>query len=286
MITVNNLQFRYPGANTDTLNGLSFSFREGEIFGFLGPSGSGKSTTQKILYKLLAGYRGEVDVGGEELSSLGQGFFHRIGVGFELPNHYLKLSGRENLQLFGQFYKKSRLRSADDLMEQVGLLEDADKKVEGYSKGMKMRLNFIRALLHDPEILFFDEPTSGMDPANAQVIKDMIRAERARGKAVFITTHNMFTADQLCDQVAFIHRGELVARDSPANFKHQHGQDRVRVSYSPTLQLADAEFPLEDIGGNKAFREALQAAEVRSIHTLEASLEEVFLQLTGNTLQS
>lgn len=284
MITAKNLRFTYPRSTTEVLKGLDFKVRKGEIYGFLGPSGSGKSTTQKILYKLLGGYEGEVKIDGKELKAQGSEYFHQIGVGFELPNHYLKLTGRENLKLFSQFYRKEKLRDFDELMDMVGLLKDADRKVEGYSKGMKMRLNFIRALIHDPELLFFDEPTSGMDPGNARLIKDCILDLRDKGKAVFITTHNMFTADELCDRVAFLAEGEIVATDSPAQFKLDHGSDWVKVELEDSGTGASHQFPLAGIGENPDFLAAIRQAPVKTIHTQEASLEEVFLKLTGKVL--
>ena len=284
MITVKNLRFTYPGAVEEVLRGLDFTVERGEIFGFLGPSGSGKSTTQKILYRLLTGYDGTVTVDGSDLSGLGRAYFHQIGVGFELPNHYLKLSGRENLKLFSQFYRPEKLREMDELFDRVGLLPDADRKVEGYSKGMKMRLNFIRALLHDPDILFFDEPTSGMDPGNAMRIKELILELREQGKAIFITTHNMFTADQLCDRVAFIDKGNLVAMDSPKQFKLDHGKHRVRVELVGEKIGAAHEYAVEGIGENGDFLNLIRENEVKTIHTMEATLEEVFLKLTGKEL--
>lgn len=282
MIDVMNLRYTYPQSVSETLKGISFRFGQGEVFGFLGPSGAGKSTTQKILYKLLGGYQGQVLVQGKPLTKIGNAYFQQIGVGFELPNHYPKLTGRENLRLFAQFYNPKRLIDTDSLLEKVGLLQDADKRVEEYSKGMKMRLNFIRAIQHDPEILFFDEPTSGMDPGNAALIKDLILEQKAKGKAIFITTHNMFTADQLCDQVAFLLDGNVVAMDSPRNFKLLHGSDRVELELQG--DPLRHEFPLAGLGQNPAFLKLIADAQIKTIHTKEATLEEVFLKITGNRL--
>jgi fluoroquinolone transport system ATP-binding protein len=282
MIEVKNLRYTYPKSTVETLKGISFGFGRGEVFGFLGPSGAGKSTTQKILYKLLNGYQGDVLIEGKPLAQMGNTYFHRIGVGFELPNHYPKLTGRENLQLFAQFYDKAFVQDPNLLLEKVGLLDAADKKVEEYSKGMKMRLNFIRAIQHNPDILFFDEPTSGMDPGNAALIKDLIFEQKQMGKAIFITTHNMFTADQLCDQVAFLLDGSIVAKDSPRNFKSQHGSERVRLELENEVPVH--EFPLHGIGENLAFLTMIKENPVKTIHTKEATLEEVFLKLTGNRL--
>ena len=281
MIRVQALSYRYPHAGEDTLHALDFSFDKGEIFGFLGPSGAGKSTTQKILYQLLDGYSGDVLVEGQPLRSLGPGYRARVGVGFELPNHYGKLSARENLQLFAQLYRGRKLQDIDTLLARVGLSDAADTRVETFSKGMKMRLNFVRAIQHDPDILFFDEPTSGMDPGNAMLVKELILEQKALGKAIFITTHSMVTADQLCDRVAFLDAGRIVATDSPEAFKLRHGQDSVRVVLQSGQQ---AEFPLTGIGDNAAFLKFLQAGPLKTIHTQEASLEEVFLKLTGKSI--
>lgn len=281
MITVKNLRYRYPKSADYTLKSIDFDLNAGEVYGFLGPSGAGKSTAQKVLYKILDDYEGEVLVEGKSLKQLDRAYFHEIGVGFELPNHYPKLSARENLRLFGQFYRKEKMLNVDELLERVGLLNSADKKVEEFSKGMKMRLNFVRAIQHDPKLIFLDEPTSGMDPGNANLIKDFILELRKQGKAIFITTHNMFIADQLCDRVAFLNEGQIVATDSPANFKLQHGQRRLQLS----LQNGEEqEFALDGIGQNQDFLSKIAQNEVKTIHTLEASLEEVFLKLTGKTL--
>ena len=174
MIQVKNLSFTYPGSTHPVLQGLNFEIGEGEIFGFLGPSGAGKSTTQKILYKILHDYDGEIIIHGKPLHQWGKAYFNRIGVGFELPNHYLKLSGKENLELFSSFYKKERLLNIPELFEMVGLQDSMNRKVAAYSKGMKMRLNFIRAIMNDPDMLFFDEPTAGLDPVNGHKIKEHI----------------------------------------------------------------------------------------------------------------
>lgn len=284
MIDVIDLRYTYPKSPKETLKGISFRFGKGEVFGFLGPSGAGKSTTQKILYKLLDGYKGQVLVHGKPLAQIGSAYFQQIGVGFELPNHYPKLTARENLRLFAQFYDPKRLVDANVLLEKVGLLQDADKRVEEFSKGMKMRLNFVRAIQHNPDILFFDEPTSGMDPGNAALIKDLILEQKQQGKAIFITTHNMFAADQLCDTVAFMLDGAIVAMDSPRNFKLQHGSDRVELELQH--EAVRHAFPLQGIGQNAAFLNLIAGTQVKAIHTQEATLEEVFLKLTGNSLNA
>lgn len=282
MLEVENLSFRYPGNAGNTLKNISFSIDRGEIFGFLGPSGSGKSTTQKILYKLLAGYQGEIRFDNRPLEEWGTGFYERIGVCFELPNHYTKLSARENLRFFSSFYHRKKNR-IDELLSRVGLAEEADRPVSEFSKGMKMRLNFIRALLHDPDVYFLDEPTTGLDPIFAGKIKDMIRELKEGGKTVFLTTHNMFDADQLCDRVALLHHGEIRALDTPYHLKMKFGKPGVMVTRKNDA-LETLYFPMADLGKNEKFLKILHENQLASIHSQEATLEEVFVQLTGDQL--
>lgn len=282
MITVNNLSFTYPGATSPTLKDLNFEISEGEIFGFLGPSGAGKTTAQKILYKILHGFEGDIFVQGKSLTSLGKEYQNMIGVGFELPNHYLKLTAKENMDLFGAFYPKEKLLKQEELFGMVGLEESLNKKVEAFSKGMKMRLNFIRAIMHDPDIIFFDEPTAGLDPVNARKIRQHILALKQQGKTIFITTHNMTSADELCDRVAFIADGELLVTESPASLKQKHGKEAVKVELKGGQE---EEFPLAELGRNEAFISFLNQGELLRINIQEATLEEVFIQVTGKTLK-
>ncbi|MGB3849931.1 MAG: ABC transporter ATP-binding protein [Tunicatimonas sp.] len=281
MIHVDQLRYRYPGADQDTLKGVSFTIAPGEIFGFLGPSGSGKSTTQRILYKLLLGYHGTVQVHDQDLAQWGKEFYQTVGVGFELPNHYLKLTARENLRFFSSFYPR-RYAELPELLALVGLENDADKRVSNFSKGMKMRLNFIRSFMHDPNILFLDEPAAGLDPVNARVVKDIILKLRGEGKTIFITTHSMFDADALCDRVALIIDGEIKALDAPAALKLRHGQRRVRVQL--TDHTNPQAFSLDQLGRNDAFLSLIRDHEVKTIHSEEATLEDVFIQVTGQRL--
>jgi fluoroquinolone transport system ATP-binding protein len=282
MITVKNLSYSYDKSKSFALDKLNFSIESGEIFGFLGPSGSGKSTTQKILYKILTGYQGEVLIDGQSLDSLGKDYYTRIGVGFELPNHYMKLTARENLTLFGSFYPKENLQNLESLFAIVGMEEHIDKRVADYSKGMKMRLNFIRSIMHNPDIIFFDEPTSGLDPTNAHKVKEEIKALKAKGKTIFITTHDMATADELCDRVSFIVDGKIVLTDTPTTLKHTYGKECIQVTMN---SLEKTEFAVKDIGYNQAFLDLIKQEDLMKIETLEASLEEVFIQVTGTNLK-
>lgn len=263
---------------------MDFSVGRGEIFGFLGPSGAGKSTTQKILIGLLHGHRGEATVWGRDPLAWGPDYYQHIGVSFELPNHYQKLTGLENLQFFASLYRAPTLDPAE-LLDAVGLADDAGTPVGKYSKGMQMRLTFARALVHDPELLFLDEPTSGLDPVNARTVKAMISGLRERGRTVFLTTHDMATADELCDRVAFVVDGRIVALDTPAELKIARGQRLVRVGYrSDDGALGSVDFAMDGLADDLEFHRLLRGRRVETIHSREASLDDVFVDITGRTL--
>ncbi len=282
MIKVNNLSYTYSGSKNAVLHDLNFEITSGEIFGFLGPSGAGKSTTQKILYKILHNFEGEISIKNKPLNDWGKEYFEQIGVGFELPNHYLKLTAKENLELFASFYKKENLQNFDTLFELVGLEDSITKRVEEYSKGMKMRLNFIRAIMHDPDIFFFDEPTAGLDPVNAQKIKRHIVKLKDQGRTIFVTTHDMATADEICDRVSFIVDGKIRLTEKPSILKILHGKHAVKVELQ---NQKTAEFPVKDLGNNPEFLEFIKQGEILRINTQEATLEEVFIKVTGKKLQ-
>ncbi len=281
MIKVRELQFSYT--KQPFIENMSFDVQSGEIFGFLGPSGAGKSTLQKILTGLLTAYTGSVMVNGAEAKYHVSSFYEDIGVDFEFSSLYEKLTARENLRFFASLYK--RHQAIDPLLESVGLLADADKKAAAFSKGMKARLNFIKALLHDPMLLFLDEPTSGLDPSNARNMKNMILREKAKGKTILLTTHNMYDATELCDRVAFIVDGRLRALDSPRNLIMSRGASKVRYTYSLNGGEEQAEIPLDRTGNDNVLQRLIRENRLLSIHSSEPTLNDIFVELTGRRLQ-
>lgn len=281
MIRVQDLRFSYT--RQPFIMEMNFNVSKGEIFGFLGPSGAGKSTLQKILTGLLTTYTGSVIVNGQEVKNPDSGFYENIGVDFEFPSLYEKLTARENLRFFASLYKKHQ--AIGPLLESVGLLQDADKKVAEYSKGMKARLDFIKALLHDPAVLFLDEPTSGLDPSNARRMKDIILQEKAKGKTILLTTHNMYDATELCDRVAFIVDGKLQALDSPRNLIMSRGAGRVCYTYSDNGREKQADIPLSQTGADNLLNQLIRENRLLSIHSSEPTLNDIFVELTGRRLQ-
>jgi len=283
-IKVNNLDFSYPKSNKKAVNGISFGIKKGEIFGFLGPNGAGKTTTQKIIIGLLKQYSGNVEILGKNLMDWKTDIYNRIGVGFELPNHYQKLTALENLELFASFYQVKTIPPMD-LLKMVELEKDANERVATFSKGMKSKLNFARALINDPEVLFLDEPTTGLDPVSRRLIKNIILQKRKEGKAIFLTTHNMSDADELCNRVGFIVDGKVVLIEDPRELKIRHGVKIVKVEYLKDGELNKKEFDLKNLADNNEFLNILRSGNVQTIHSAEATLDEIFIKATGRQLK-
>lgn len=281
MIVVKNLCFAY-GKEKQVLHGLNFSVDDGEIFGFLGPNGSGKSTTQKILTGILKGYNGTVDLLGQEIRELHtQEFFQKIGVLFEFPYLYTNLSALDNLNYFASFYPKEQRRNAEELLDELEFKKDFLKKpVSSYSKGMRQRVSMARALISNPKLLFLDEPTSGLDPAGAVLFRKIIEKERKKGTTIFLTTHNMLDADLLCDRVAFISNGNIVALDTPRNLKEKNSNHSVIIDYlyQGERRAQTIEAPELKAGIPFVYDELL------SVHSQEPTLEDMFIQYTGRGL--
>ena len=281
MIEVKNLTFSY-GKGKQALHGLTFSVKDGEIFGFLGPNGSGKSTTQKILTGILKGYGGTVDLFGEDVRNVHKKkFFQKIGVLFEFPYLYANLSALDNLHYFASFYPKNQRRDAEELLDELEFKKDFLRKpVSSYSKGMRQRVSMARALISNPKLLFLDEPTSGLDPAGAVLFRKIIEKERKKGTTVFLTTHNMLDADLLCDRVAFISDGNIAALDTPGGLKEKNSNHSIIIDYLYRGERKEQAIEAHDLKEGVPFI----YDELISIHSQEPTLEDMFIQYTGRGL--
>lgn len=279
MYQINNLKFKYPKGKEDTIKGISFEVKDGEVFGLLGPSGVGKSTTQKLLIKLLSGYRGEILYKGKDLNSYNNSYFEEIGVGFEMPVHFSKLTAEENLNFFKKLYTSSI--DTDALLKRVGLYDDRKKRIGEYSKGMKVRLNFIRAMLNNPKILFLDEPTNGLDPKNARIIKEIIKEFKEQGGTVLLTTHLMNDVDELCDRVAFMANGIIAEISTPKDLKLKYGSREVDIEYRDGDGLVRSTYGLDNLGDNQDFINIIKEKEILTMHSKENTLDDIFIKVTG-----
>jgi ABC-type multidrug transport system ATPase subunit len=222
-IDIQDLEKRF--GETAALQGLTLRIDEGELFGLLGPNGAGKSTTINILCGLLEPTAGSASVGGHPLPKEARAVKEMIGVCPQDFSIFPYLTGRENVLLFGDLYgvPRDELRQrADRLLEQMGLDGEADRKVKGYSGGMKRRISLVTALIGDPQIAFLDEPTTGLDPQSRHAVWEFIRRLKERGRTVVLTTHSMEEAEALCDRVAIIDHGKLIALGTPAELRTQY----------------------------------------------------------------
>ena len=221
---------------------------------------------------------------GKDLRAWDRGYYRRIGVAFESPNHYLKLTARENLQLFAGLHGGG----TEDPECSAASVSDWNRTATSSSpssrKGMRGRLTFARALLHRPELLFLDEPTAGLDPVTARRIRQVIREARDGGATVFLTTHDMVTANELCDRVAFLVDGQIAALDSPRALRLAYGRKVVRVEAVSDGTRIAREFAVGGLADDADFLRLLRSGAVETIHTLETTLEEVFVRVTGRPL--
>ncbi len=283
MIEVKDLYHSYTHDNRYAVGGISFAVGKGEIFGFLGPNGAGKSTTQKILTGLLPVQKGTAIVAGQDVRRQSRELFNRIGVSFEHPNLYRKLTGLENLEFFASLYD---VPTADpmELLRKVGLENAARRRAGAYSRGMQGRLVFVRALLNRPELLFLDEPTAGLDPNMTQQVKELIHQERDRGATIVLTTHNMQVAEELSDRVAFINEGKIAAVDTPRNLKLKYGEKLVAVEYRKNGQVARERLSMTIEADRARLAELVSDGAIETMHSQEATLEEVFIKITGRGL--
>lgn len=283
IIEVRDLVYTYPGAPRPALQEVSFEVFRGEIFGLLGPSGAGKSTLQRVLTRQLKKHGGEVRVLARALEAWGPAYFEHIGVGFELPNHFPRLTALENLAFFSALYP-GRTQDPEPLLAALGLERAKNQRVGEFSKGMKMRLNFVRAIQHDPEILFLDEPTAGLDPVSAAALKALLRRLQSEGKTIMLTTHNMSDVDALCERVGFMVGGQMRSLDHRKALKARYGRREIVVEHGPETHPQEARFPLDGLAQNRDFLHLLDSQSVISMHSQEATLDRVFAEVTGAQL--
>ncbi len=283
MISVKDLCHSYNKDGNFAVRNITFEVENGETFGFLGPSGAGKSTTQGILTGLLEQQEGEVTVAGYNLKKTQKERFNRIGVSFEQSNVYGKLTAKENLKYYAKLFDVPT-RDPLELINLVGLGGKENVRAGEFSKGMKHRLTFARSMMNNPELWFLDEPTTGLDPTIAATIKDIIREKTAEGTTSFLTTHNMFIADELCDRVAFIIDGEIRLIDAPKNLKLQYGQKLIDIEYVKDGKAVKETLKTVDELDRKRIGEIVSNYEIQTMHSKEATLEEIFIQVTGKEL--
>jgi ABC-2 type transport system ATP-binding protein len=281
-ILVENLAYRYGQLNA--VDNISFSVDRGEILGFLGPNGAGKTTTVKMLTGQLKPQKGRALLLGYDIAKETAKIRARIGVCFEQTNLYEQMSALDNLNLFAELFS---VNSFDGyaLLKRVGLSGREKDKISGYSKGMKQRLMVARSIVNSPSIIFMDEPTAGLDPVSSEAIGNIILEEKARGATIFLTTHDMWEADKLCQRVAFMNHGKIAALDSPRNLKQLYGKRRLVAELAKSngvLEKQEIEMDTENTG--KMVETLFNQEKVLTLHSEEATLEDIFIKITGQRL--
>lgn len=276
VVSMENVSIHF--GSTKALKDVSFQIYKGEIFGFLGPSGAGKTTTIKLLTKQLKQDQGSIHIFGKEITDLGDALYDHIGVLSDNSGMYEKMSVYDNLKIFADL-KKIPHEQIEDILKKTGLWDDRRKKARYLSRGMKQRLLFSRTILHKPDILFLDEPTSALDPATSEAVYDIITELKKDGTTIFLTTHNMYEADLLCDRVAFLHEGSIVECDNPDTLKLKHSVNEVVI-------LSDTGKEYYTTRDKQSIWKTMQEmdGDVARIASVEPDLKTIFLDLTGRNL--
>lgn len=278
-ITADALSFRF--GEKQILNHITFRVQEGEIFGLLGPSGAGKTTLIKVLTGQLRQQEGAAALFGTDTRNLGEAQRRQTGTMMDHFGLYERLSVFDNLAFYADIYgtPRSHIR---EILENIGLAESRNLAVSKLSKGMKNRLSLARALMNGARLLFLDEPTAGLDPATTREIHTVLRRQKEKGTTVFLTTHNMFEAGQLCDRIALLCSGSIIESGRPADIcrKYNHlNQLRVTLKSGETVLLENGR------GAAERIKEYLENERIEAIHSTEPTLEAVFIELTGKGLE-
>ena len=272
MITVEKITKRF--GNKTALNQIQFNVDKGEIFGFLGPSGAGKTTLINILTGQLKADEGTTQLLGKDTKDLTPEDLAHIGLVGDSSGYYEKLSLEKNLIVYAKIYGLPNSR-VDEVLEQVGLLESKKTIAEKLSTGMRQRMFLARALLNRPELLFLDEPTSGLDPMTSKKIHRLLEELKAAGTTIFLTTHDMVEATEMCDRISLLNQGDLVEIGTPRNIIQKYNKEkRVKVTFTDHSVQVMAFEDLKD----------QDMTQVELIHSMEPTLEDIFIQLTGEKL--
>lgn len=277
IISVENLTKQFGARKA--VDNISFNLAKGEILGLLGPNGAGKTTTMRMLMGLSKPSSGTIRLFDLDLNKNMKKIHARIGVVFEKPNLFENLSGFQNLAIYCKLYQKPT-SAIMPLLERMELIERANEPVKVYSKGMKQRILILRALIHEPELLFLDEPASGLDPVSSRIIWDYLKEQQQKGISIVLTSHDMEEVDELCNRIGFINHGRLIALAEPHVLKEQYGEKTLKVVYQDGSSIKE-----EILSPNPEHFQYLQTLyqdkKVLSVHSQEATLSDIFRILSS-----
>jgi ABC-type multidrug transport system ATPase subunit len=275
MIRLTDLVVRY--GEFRAVDGLDLELYRGELFGLLGPNGAGKSTTVRVLIGQRRADGGVVTVGGLDVARQWHQVKPLFGYVPDRDNHFDEFTGRRNLQIFCDLYGAPRGR-VSECLNLVELTEAADVPVKGYSMGMKKKLLLARALLHDPAVMYLDEPTANLDIHSCAIVHRILRERVKAGRTVLLTTHNMKEVEEICDRVGIMAKGRLIALDSPLTLRQRHTERKVDVILTDGERLV---FDLDRDEERARLAELTRQGKIGSVHTREFDFHSTFLKLTG-----
>ncbi len=278
-ITANNLSVKF--ADNQVLNDISFKVQNGNIFGLLGPSGAGKTTLIKLLTGQLRQDSGSAELLGKDTRNLTASEHAQIGAMMDNYGLYDRLSVYDNMSFYADIYRISRGKIIDTL-KSIGLYEARGTTVSKLSKGMKNRLSLARALMNDVKILFLDEPTSGLDPATTKEIHNILVQQKNKGTTIFLTTHNMFEAESLCDYVILLSKGNIIEYGKPTDICRKYNHlNKLHITLKNGKEMM-----LENNSTSAcAVKDYLEKNMIDAIHSTEPTLETAFIELTGRGLE-
>lgn len=274
-IIVNEINHSFD--DKKVLENININIGEGEIFGLLGPSGAGKTTLINILTGQLKSSSGKCTIYGINSTNMSGEDYKKIGVMMDNFGLYERMSCYDNLKFY-QMLDGKNVKNIETILNEVGLLHAKRTLVMNLSKGMKNRLAFARAILRKPKILFLDEPTSGLDPTTVEAIHRMIYDEKKKGTTIFLTTHNMYEAEKLCDNIALLNEGTIIEYGKPQEIcrKYNHQKKlKIHLKNGKDIELLQNKESAEQI------KKYIENEEIETIHSTEPNLETIFMELTG-----
>lgn len=281
MIEVRHLKKSY--GNKEALKGIDFRVEAGEVFGLLGPNGAGKTTTIKILTGQIQPSSGEARVLGKDAMKQKEEIKLHMGIVPEKANLYERLTVRQNLELFCRLYGCD-LGQVDSYLEKVHLMNEKNSPVKKLSKGMKQRVLLIRSMLHQPKLLFLDEPTSGLDPASAEQIHKLLLELNQKGMTILLTSHNMEEVEKLCDRVAFLDEGTIKAMGTIEELKLKYASRKMRVWIEGENGIEEKLMDMDGRESAACMEEWIRQGKLRSIHSCEPTLADIFVKITGREI--
>lgn len=278
MISIDKLTVNF--GQFTAVDALDLNVKKGELFGFLGPNGAGKSTTIKVLTGAIKSTSGNVTINNLSLNSQFEKIKRMIGYVPDTENHIEDFTGRENLALFAKLYRINP-KTVDYWLDKLQLSEAANVKVANYSKGMKKKLLIARELIHHPKLVFFDEPTANLDAHSIQLVRRILKELTAQGVTVFLTTHDMQEVEEICDRVAILAKGKLIACETPTSFITKHAERFCDVQYDENGEMHRKTIHLDNTNERQTLADIILQKHCVRVHSREFRFEDVFKKLTG-----